>query len=921
MSKPAPEHRYALALLAAEADRARAGLARPVLLRGATGTGRTTVLEAAAAAAAAQGMLVLRARCSPGHATVPFAAARQLLSGLPGQGPGTASDDQRTSEREQGARWWRELRAHAAEQPLFLAVDDVHLADAPSQRWFVEVARQVDGTMILLTVTERNQYDVDPPQTGFAHTLSPALLHTHTLPLLTNASASARARSAFPDASESWIQACVRAGTGSPLLLQALLADLGDSRHATVPEACAELYPAGYPAAVSWWLDCTGPTTAELARALAALDEGWDHGTLPAADDDCFVQGIAGLLAELAGADPARVSGWLTAMTGLGLLRRDPAGLLRYAHPLLRDAVLTGVPVARRRAAHRSAAEVMLRRGAPTDFVARQLLLSDPVGTAWALAVLRDATIGALREGRAEEAVVLLRRTLEEPLSEVNRQRMLTELGSLEYMARQSSAGIPRLAEAVQLPGTPHNRVRAAMALSTALADRGKPHVAVDMLRTLDGQLVDRPDLVGTLDSARALLSDHDSSVRREAYRLLHDAAEHSPQRLGPAEQALLVRYASTAGLISAKEAMRQIRVLLAQPVHALTEPFLLGTAAAVAQWAEELDEADRLVERGLVGRRSDLLHPMHGALLDTRADIAAARGDFAPLLMARDVPGTDSTNARAHAIIAYVETDRLREAEHLVDSFDSGRATDGWRPNRFLYARGMLRAAAGDPVSALHDFLECGGRQSNRDVFSPVVTPWRSAAAECHLTLGSPREALVLVEEELRLAQVWGTARTVGRALRVKGTTIGGRGGLELTTEAVRLLRETTARTETELVAALIAQGQQLASLGEQSRSRESLREASERAERLGAVRHRGLAERALREGGARRVVTARTGSASLTGSERRIAGLAAEGRTNAEIADLLHLARRTVETHLTSSYRKLGIRRRGELGRVLHG
>ncbi|MGW2749618.1 helix-turn-helix domain-containing protein [Streptomyces sp. NPDC001273] len=61
------------------------------------------------------------------------------------------------------------------------------------------------------------------------------------------------------------------------------------------------------------------------------------------------------------------------------------------------------------------------------------------------------------------------------------------------------------------------------------------------------------------------------------------------------------------------------------------------------------------------------------------------------------------------------------------------------------------------------------------------------------------------------------------------------------------------------------------------------------------------------------------RTGPAALTGSERRIAGLAAEGRTNAEIAASLHLARRTVETHLTAAYRKLGISRRTELPTAL--
>lgn len=68
------------------------------------------------------------------------------------------------------------------------------------------------------------------------------------------------------------------------------------------------------------------------------------------------------------------------------------------------------------------------------------------------------------------------------------------------------------------------------------------------------------------------------------------------------------------------------------------------------------------------------------------------------------------------------------------------------------------------------------------------------------------------------------------------------------------------------------------------------------------------------LRVGGARSGSAPLTGEAALTGSERRVAALAADGRTNAEISDLLHLARRTVETHLTSTYRKLGIQRRAD-------
>ena len=272
-------------------------------------------------------------------------------------------------------------------------------------------------------------------------------------------------------------------------------------------------------------------------------------------------------------------------------------------------------------------------------------------------------------------------------------------------------------------------------------------------------------------------------------------------------------------------------------------------------------------------------------------------------------------SNVHALTLVALVETGRTAEAARLVAGLDLREAPDSWELNRFLYARGLQRAAAGDPAAALHDFLECGRRQTAREVVSPVVTPWRTAAAECRLALGSPREALALAGEELRLARVWDTPRTVGRALRVLGTATGGRRGLELAEEAVRLLRDAPAVTEAELVAALIAQGRQLTAAGERARARTGLREAAARAERRGALRQLALAEEALREGGGRGPKTARTGAGSLTDSERRIARLAADGHTNTEIAGLLHLARRTVETHLTSTYKKLGIRRRSEL------
>jgi DNA-binding CsgD family transcriptional regulator len=1030
MTGPLRERDDVRALLAAETERARAGTGGLVLLRGATGTGRTAVLEAAVRHAADRGLRVLRARCSPEDTEVPFGTVLQLLGTVPDFTDLAPGGDDRGS----AARLWRLLRAYVAEGPVLVAVDDVHLADDSSRRWLVEAARRADRLRVLLVATERSQYDIDPRPAGLTQALSPSLVRTHTLAPLSDAAAAGLVRAAFPTAGAGWTAQCVRAGAGSPLLLHALLDDLGGAprpdgaAHAVppLPDTCAALYPGAYPAAVSWWLNSAGPETADVARCLAALEQAWPPGTEPAPADPPPARGASGpalvpwdpallgavpldavpldavplgaapldpvlldapaasgdavasehapsehapsggldagdpvdVLAEAAGADPARVAGWLAAMTRLGLLRPDAAGRPRYAHPLLRDAVLTGWPRPRRQAAHLAAAEAMLRRGARVEAVARHLLRAPVVGLPWALRVLRDAVTVAVHDARPDDAVAYLRRTLDEPLPDDLRQRLLTELGSLEYASADAPAAIARLAEAQHLPADPRNRVRTAVALGTALAGRGEIRTAMEVLRRTEGRLSGHPGLTRTVQIAGALLSDEDLATRQEVYRWLRETGERSPELVGTAGQALLVRHAATAALISAQEAMRRVRSLLAQPADPLTEPYLLGTAAAVAQWADELDEADRLVERGLAGQHPALLHPMRHALLNTRADIAAARGDHARLLgtgsdtatatgtgtsISRATatatgtgrvspPGaggaggagrsgqtepsrTGPSNLDAHALLALVHTGRTEEAGRLARAFDLRRAPESWELNRFLYARGVQRAAAGDPAGALHDFLECGRRQTAREVVSPVVTPWRTAVAECRLALGAGEEALALAAEELRLARVWNTPRTVGRALRVLGTATGGRRGLELAEEAVDTLREAPAGADAELVSALIAQGRQLLSAGERARARVCLREAAELAERGGARRLLGLAGQALRESGARGPVTARTGSGALTGSERRIAELAADGRTNTEIADLLHLARRTVETHLTSTYRKLRIRRRTEL------
>jgi DNA-binding CsgD family transcriptional regulator len=95
-----------------------------------------------------------------------------------------------------------------------------------------------------------------------------------------------------------------------------------------------------------------------------------------------------------------------------------------------------------------------------------------------------------------------------------------------------------------------------------------------------------------------------------------------------------------------------------------------------------------------------------------------------------------------------------------------------------------------------------------------------------------------------------------------------------------------------------------------------------------LGSVAHRrgalALAERAHTElvaSGARPRRVLLSGVDALTPSERRVADMAAAGRTNREIAQALFVTARTVEGHLTHVFQKLGIESRAELPRALAG
>lgn len=349
---------------------------------------------------------------------------------------------------------------------------------------------------------------------------------------------------------------------------------------------------------------------------------------------------------------------------------------------------------------------------------------------------------------------------------------------------------------------------------------------------------------------------------------------------------------------------------------------FVMLTVACT--WADHLTDAleltDRMVEHGrrhgrpvavATGALMRALVGYHrGRLAEAAADAAAAR-DLAPLL-----PGSHPLLTTAHAIAMLETIERVTDEADLAALDREARLLpvddDALPYVLVLHARGVLAAELGNHETALDLFRAAGEHATSWDAMNPAVIPWRSAAALALRALGRHDEAVPLVDEELRLARRYGAPRPIGIALRAAAATTPA-DAVPILEEAVAVLEDSP--SQLERARALADLGRAIRLSGRPRDAREPLRLALELAVHSGSNRLAAQAHGELLAAGVRPRRVAVTGVDALTPAERRVAELAAAGRSNRAIAEQLFISEKTVEGHLGKVYDKLGVRSRGQL------
>jgi ATP/maltotriose-dependent transcriptional regulator MalT len=224
----------------------------------------------------------------------------------------------------------------------------------------------------------------------------------------------------------------------------------------------------------------------------------------------------------------------------------------------------------------------------------------------------------------------------------------------------------------------------------------------------------------------------------------------------------------------------------------------------------------------------------------------------------------------------------------------------------------GRLELELGNVERAGDHLRELPGRLLAGGMNDPALPVWADAV-EALIGLGELELACSYLEPYEANAERLGSPYASAGATRCRGLLLAAEGELSAAQETFERSLADARRFPLEYGRTLLCLGVVRRQAQQKKASRQALEQALAIFEELGA---RLWAERARTE--LRRISGRAPASHELTETERRVAELAAGGRTNKEIAAELYMGVSTVEAHLSHVYRKLGVRRGGLAARL---